>query len=66
MTAINITRGYEVKEREFTVFQERKGRVTGISQMCSQHKTYGKAIKMEKNRVRGESRWVMPLEGREF
>lgn len=53
MTAINITRGYEVKERQFTVFQERKGRVTGISQMCSQHKTCGKAIKMEKNRVRG-------------
>lgn len=33
----------KVKERQFTVFQERKSGVGRISQMCTQHNTYGKA-----------------------
>lgn len=33
----------KVKERQFTVFQERKSGVGRISQTCTQHNTYGKA-----------------------
>lgn len=63
---INITRCYgNEKKSNLLYFKRRKVGSGQFPKYVHRRKTCRKAIRIEKNRMREESRWVMPLKDRE-